>query len=51
MSEYIENIIKYNGNQNVIKNMVLASAIHDSRYKTNYCEELKKWVLENGYTL
>ena len=51
MEKYIENIIKYNGNENVIKNMLLASCIHDTEHKTNYCEQLEKWLIENGYTV
>lgn len=47
LETYKQNIIKYNGNENVIKNMLLAACIHDTEHNTNYCEELENW-LNNG---
>lgn len=51
MERYKQNIIKYNGNENVIKNMLLAACIHDTEHKTNYCEELENWIISNGYKI
>lgn len=48
LETYKQNIIKYNGNENVIKNMLLAACIHDTEHNTNYCEELENW-LNNEY--
>lgn len=41
---YKQNIIKYNGNENVIKNMLLAACIHDTAHKTNLHEQLENWL-------
>ena len=49
MEIYKQNIINYNGNPNVIKNMLLSSAIHDTAPRTNFCEQLEQWLKENGY--
>ena len=49
MEIYKQNIINYNGNPNVIKNMLLSSAIHDTAHRTNFCEQLEQWLKENGY--
>ena len=49
METYIQNIIKYNGNKNVISNMLLSASIHDNSHKTNYVQELKNWLVASGY--
>jgi len=49
MTKYIQNIIDYNFNENVIKNMLIAAAMHDTSYNTNYCNELENWLLTQGY--
>lgn len=51
MEKYIQNIVDYNGNENVIKNMLLAASIHDTQYNTNYCKELENWIINAGYKI
>ena len=50
MNIYQENILKYNFNENVVKNMLLASAMHDISHDTNFHDELQKWLKENKKT-
>lgn len=45
---YKNNIMKYNYNSNVIKNMLLASMIHDNNYKTCCYVMLDTWLKNNN---
>lgn len=49
MELYKENIIKYQGDKTVIRNMLLAATMHDISHKTNYYNELQNWVITQGY--
>lgn len=49
MKTYKQNIIDYKGDKNVISNMLLAACIHDTAHKTNYVQELKNWLIVEGY--
>lgn len=49
METYKQNIIKYEGNKNVIRNMLLAASMHDISHKTNYVQELENWLNVEGY--
>ena len=48
MNIYKKNILKYKYDDNVIKNMLLASIIHDTEYKTKYHDELITWLKSKG---
>lgn len=45
---YKKNILKYKYDDIVIRNMLLASIIHDTEYKTNYHDELVTWLKSKG---
>lgn len=45
---YKNNIIKYNYDNNVIKNMLICSMLHDNSYKTNCYNKLTTWLDNNN---
>ena len=43
------NNIKSNPTKNVISNMFLACACHDTEYHTHHCNVLEYWLRRNNY--
>lgn len=41
---YIDIVNQYNGNKQVITNMIIACRCHDVEYKTSFVDELYKYV-------
>lgn len=51
MNNFKKNIIKYKGDKTVIRNMLLAAAMHDISHKTNCFNELENWIINKGYNI